>query len=153
MGEVYFYHLTRRSLEDVLPPLLERALGNGWRVLVRGRNPRRMEQLDERLWTHPEDGFLPHGMAGGEDDALQPVLLDCGTGPADRPCVMSVEGAEVTAQEVAAAERVCVIFDGADPAALERARAQWRDLTRAGAAAQYWSEESGSWQKKADSRA
>jgi DNA polymerase-3 subunit chi len=31
-----------------------------------------------------------------------------------------------------------------------RARDQWRGLTRAGIAAQYWSEESGSWVKKAE---
>ena len=154
MGEAYFYHLTRRSLDEVLPQLLTRALANGWRVLVRGRNDRRLALLDEELWLRPEDGFLPHGLSGGAHDDLQPVLLDAGATPAGgRDCLMTVEGADVSAEEVAALSRVCVIFDGSDPAALDRARAQWRLLTKAGVGAQYWSEESGQWQKKAESGA
>ncbi|SFH22357.1 DNA polymerase III, chi subunit [Palleronia marisminoris] len=152
MGAAYFYHLTRRPLEEVLPQLLERSLKQGWRVLVRGRNARRIEALDLHLWSYAEDSFLPHGLAGGAHDAAQPVLLTADPLPADgRPCVMSVEGADVTADEVVAAERVCVIFDGNDPSALDRARTQWRTLTGAGANAQYWSEESGQWEKKAES--
>jgi DNA polymerase-3 subunit chi len=35
---------------------------------------------------------------------------------------------------------------------MQQARRQWKTLTEAGCAAQYWSEESGRWQKKADSQ-
>ena len=34
MTEVLFYHLQRQPLEDVLPPLLEKSLERGWRVVV-----------------------------------------------------------------------------------------------------------------------
>ena len=47
-------------------------------------------------------------------------------------------------------ERVSVIFDGNDPEAVNQARAQWKALTDAGCAAQYWSEESERWEKKAE---
>jgi len=152
LGEAYFYHLTRRPLEAVLPQLLERSLAQGWRVLVRGRNEVRLRQLDEALWLEPEDGFLPHGLAGGDRDADQPVLLTVDAETAgDRGCLICIEGAEVSADEVSAAQRVCVIFDGGNPDALNRAREQWRGLTKAGAKAQYWSEETGQWQKKAES--
>jgi DNA polymerase-3 subunit chi len=56
----------------------------------------------------------------------------------------------VSAEEVQRLDRVCVLFDGFDEAALQRARVQWRQLKGAGAAAQYWSEESGRWEKKAE---
>ena len=152
MGAAYFYHLTRRPLEEGLPQLLERSLKQGWRVLVRGQNDRRIEALDLHLWTFSEESFLPHGIAGGANDADQPILLAAGPVPPEgRACVMSVEGAEVTVDEVEEAERVCVIFDGGDPDALNRARSQWRTLTKGGASAQYWSEESGQWEKKAES--
>ena len=151
MGAAYFYHLTRQPLEAALPRLLEASLSRGWRVAVRGRNPRYLEWLDQQLWLGPEDGFLPHGLAGGDHDALQPVLLTTQAVAANHAvCVMSVEGAEVTADEVGALDRVCVLFDGADPAALDRARAQWRTLTAAGCGAQYWSDENGGWEKKAE---
>lgn len=152
MGAAYFYHLTRRPLEAVLPTLLEKSLERGWRILVRGTDGPRMAALDEALWVYADDAFLPHGLAGGAADTAQPILLDTETGlPEGRTCLLSVEGAEVTAQEVAALERVSILFDGGDGAALEKARSQWRDLTEAGVAAQYWSEESGRWEKKAES--
>ncbi len=152
MGDVYFYHLTRQPLEAVLPMLLTRATGAGWRVAVRGVEAARMDWLDDKLWLGPEEGFLPHGRAGGPHDADQPVLLTTDVAlPNGAACLMAVDGAGVTADEVQGLERVCILFDGNDPAAVEFARGQWRDLTEAGCAAQYWSQESGSWQKKAES--
>ena len=153
MGAVFFYHLTRQPLEAVLPTLLARAQGAGWRVAVRGGTEQRMDWLDDKLWLGPEDQFLPHGRAGGPFDADQPVLLTTGAAANDAACVMAVDGAEVSVEEVTALERVCVLFDGNDPAAVEAARGQWRTLTEAGCAAQYWSQDSGQWQKKAESPA
>ncbi|GGL74297.1 DNA polymerase III subunit chi [Wenxinia marina] len=150
MGAAYFYHLTESPLEAALLTLLPRALGQGWRVEVRGRDEGMMERLDRALWTGPEESFLPHGLAGGPHDALQPVLLTSGGAAANRPaCVMAVDGADVTAEEGAALERVCVLFDGIEPAAVERARHQWRELTGGGLEGQYWAQEAGKWTRKA----
>lgn len=151
MGAAYFYHLTQRPLETTLPMLLDKARAAGWRVAVRGRDAARMDRLDARLWLGPEDAFLPHGRAGGPHDALQPVLLTTGTGhPNGAVCVMAVDGAEVAPDEVQTLERVCILFDGNDPGAVTVARSQWKALTAAGCSAQYWSEASGKWEKKAE---
>ncbi|GGO62453.1 DNA polymerase III, chi subunit [Roseovarius pacificus] len=151
MGAAYFYHLTRRPLEATLPMLVGKALQAGWRVAVRGVDPGRMDWLDQKLWQGPEEGFLPHGLAGGPHDADQPVLLT--TAP-DMPnaaaCLMTVDGAGVEPDEVQRLERVCIVFDGNDPDAVQAARGQWKALTGAGCSAQYWSEESGRWEKKAE---
>ncbi|QFT63380.1 DNA polymerase III subunit chi [Roseivivax sp. THAF30] len=131
--------------------LIGKARQAGWRVAVRGRDSARLDWLDQKLWLGPEDGFLPHGRAGGAHDARQPVLLTTGQQAANDPaCVMTIDGAEVSAEEVAALERTCVLFDGNDPAAVQTARVQWKALTDKGCAAQYWSEESGRWEKKAE---
>ncbi|MDJ0825961.1 MAG: DNA polymerase III subunit chi [Rhodobacter sp.] len=152
MGEVYFYHLTRTPLEATLPMLLGKARAAGWRVAVRGTTPERMDWLDDKLWLGPEEGFLPHGRAGGPYDADQPVLLTTETEAANSPdCLMAVDGAEVVPDEAQGLTRVCILFDGNDPTAVEAARGQWRALTEAGCAAQYWSQEGGSWAKKAES--
>jgi DNA polymerase-3 subunit chi len=45
-------------------------------------------------------------------------------------------------------ERVCILFDGNDEAALQVARGQWKALTDAVCEAQYWSQEGGSWAMK-----
>ena len=149
MGEAYFYHLTRQPLEVALRVLVEKSLAQPWRVAVRGRTDETLDRLDGQLWLG--DGFLPHGRAGGTHDADQPVLLTTGAAENAPDCLMSVEGADVTADEVSAMTRVMILFDGHDPGAVEAARAQWRTLTGAGAAAKYWSEETGSWTMKAES--
>jgi DNA polymerase-3 subunit chi len=151
MGAAFFYHLTRQTLEETLPMLLGKARQAGWRVTVRGRDPARMAWLDERLWLGPEEGFLPHGLAGRPHEADQPVLLTTAAEiPNGAVCLMAVDGAEVAPDEVKRLERVCILFDGHDDAALQVARGQWKALTAAGCAAHYWSEESGRWEKKAE---
>ncbi|WP_172295721.1 DNA polymerase III subunit chi [Pseudoruegeria sp. HB172150] len=152
MGAAYFYHLTRAPLEATLPMLLGKARQAGWRVAVRGTSKDRMTWLDDKLWLGPEEQFLPHGLAGGEFDADQPVLLTTAPeNPNNAQCLMTIDGAGVAPEEVNSAERVCILFDGNDPSAVETARGQWRELTQAGCAAQYWSQESGNWAKMAES--
>jgi len=151
MGAAYFYHLTRRPLEATLPMLLGKARAAGWRVAVRGTDPARMEWLDEKLWLGPEEEFLPHGLAGGAHDARQPVLLTTAADTPNAPhCVMAIDGAPVAPDEVQRLERVCMLFDGNDAAAVQVARGQWTALTQAGCAAKYWSEASGKWEMKAE---
>ena len=152
MGEVFFYHLTRAPLEVTLRVLVERSLAAGWRVAVRGRTDEMLDRLDAQLWLGPEDGFLPHGRAGGAHDAMQPVLLTTAAEAANRPdCVISVEGAEIGPAEAGALARGMILFDGHDPQAVQAAREQWKTLTGAGAKAKYWSEEGGRWEMKAES--
>ena len=152
MGAAYFYHLTESPAEAALRMLLPRALAQGWRVEVRGRTEETMAALARALWMGGPTDFLAHGRAGGEADAAQPVLLTAGEPAANDPsCLMSVEGAAVGIEEVAGLARVCILFDGHDPGAVEAARAQWKTLTGAEIAAQYWAQEAGQWTKKAES--
>ncbi|PTV94882.1 DNA polymerase III chi subunit [Rhodobacter aestuarii] len=145
-----FYHVTQSPIEVVVTNLLTRALGQGWRVELRGQDPARMDWFDQKLWLGAEEDFLPHGMAGGPHDDLQPVLLTTAPQSQGRQAVMTLEGAPVTPEEVAALERVWILFDGRSEPAVQVARDQWRALTGAGVQAQYWAEEDGRWQKKAE---
>lgn len=145
-----FYHLTRSGAEETLMALLTRALGQGWRVMVRGRDRTALERLDMTLWQGADDAFLPHGLQGGPHDASQPVLIGMGEIVNDAKGLFLIDGAEVTVAEAQALERVWLLFDGADGAQLSAARVKWKALTDAGLPAQYWSEESGRWEKKVE---
>lgn len=165
MGSALFYHLTRSGADSLLSVLVAKSRQAGWRVELRGVSPDRMEMLDQAMWQG--DGFVPHGLAGGPHDARQPVLLTvagpdvagqdavasgdvAGQGAANEPdCIVALDGAGLSAAECAGAQRVCVVFDGNDPDAVARARDQWRALVAAGVSAEYWSEASGRWEKKA----
>ncbi|MEM6636032.1 MAG: DNA polymerase III subunit chi [Pseudomonadota bacterium] len=151
MGAAFFYHMTRQPLEVTLAVLLQKSLGAGWSVVVRGGAPERLDWLDQKLWLGRDDGFLPHGLAGGRHDHLQPVLLTSGMErPNGAACLMAIDGAAVDAAEVAELERVCILFDGNNEDAVQIARDQWRALTADGCAAKYWSDDDGSWKMKAE---
>ncbi len=153
MGTAMFYHLTRSTADDTVTSLLGRAVDMGWRIMIRGRDATHLDRLDAHLWLHPENGFLPHGRAGGADDAAQPVLLGDGPITNGATAMMLLDGADVALAEAQSLTRVWLIFDGEDQAALAIARAQWKTLTDAGIAAQYWSEETGKWLMKAEKQA
>ncbi|MDE9450794.1 DNA polymerase III subunit chi [Aliiroseovarius sp. Z3] len=151
-GEVFFYHMTRSPLEATLPVLLQRSLEAGWKICLRGTDPKRMDWLDERLWTASDDGFLPHGQSGGPHDANQPVLLTTQTEiPNQAEALISVDGAAVSADEMERMTRVSILFDGNDPDAVAHARSQWKEVVAAGCTAKYWSQESGRWEMKVSS--
>ncbi|MTH79504.1 DNA polymerase III subunit chi [Paracoccus aestuariivivens] len=148
MGSALFYHLTRSGAGQLLPTLLGKSLQAGWRVELRGRDRASQATLDEDLWLG--EGFIPHGLAGGPHDGRQPVLLTTDQqGAGNSPlCIIALDGAVVSAAECESMQRVCIIFDGNDPQALDRARGQWRDLRAAGVTAEYWSEADGRWERK-----
>jgi DNA polymerase-3 subunit chi len=148
MAIARFYHLTRDPPEALLPQLLGKSLEAGLRVALRAAPGPRLEALDRALWAG--EGFLPHGVEGGPHDADQPVLLTATDGAAaalpNRPgCLIALDQMAVTPEEAQAMERLCILFDGTDPQAVEAARAQWRMLTRAGIVAEYWSQDGGRW--------
>ena len=145
-----FYHLMRAGLDDTVAMIVTRAVGQAWRVMLRSTDAAMLQHLDDRLWLGAEDSFLPHGLQGGAQDGDQPVLL--GQGPIGNGAqgLMLLAGAEVAREEVAGLERVWLLFDGADEAAVQAARGQWTLLTGWGLAAQYWSDEDGAWVKKVE---
>lgn len=147
---VLFYHLTRRGLEETLRMILGRALDQGWRVMLRAPDPALLARLDDRLWQDPEEGFLAHGLEGAGHEASQPVLLGPGPIANGAQGLMLLAGAAASRDEAQGLERIWVLFDGASEPALEAARSQWREITAWGLAAQYWSDETGSWTKKQD---
>lgn len=154
MPEFLFYQLTDSPLEALLPALLEKAIGQGWRVAVQGPDAARLDFLDAHLWTYKKESFLPHAQAGGAHDAAQPVLLGpVGAAANKAEMLVLIDGGAPDLTGLEAHERVCIVFDGNDADMLNGARAQWRTVSAAGFAAVYWAREDGRWQQKATSAA
>ena len=152
MSEVLFYHLERRSVDEALPPLVEKTLERGWRALIRVDSAERADALDTRLWTF-NDGFLPHAQAGDGDPARQPVLITMEEGNPNRADVLFIVGGAPApawnSEEAKAFARIVVMFDGRDPGAVDAARAAWKDAKAAGHVATYWKESpTGKWEKQ-----
>lgn len=150
MGDVYFYHLTRSPMAATAVDLLIKCLANNWNVVIRGQNFPVMQALDTHLWKGHTDSFLPHGLSNGKTDNDQPVLLTVDEPDyAIRQVLMVVDDAKFRPADAAKLERTCILFDGNNPSSVDIARAKWKEVSDAGVSAQYWSQESGSWEKKA----
>jgi DNA polymerase-3 subunit chi len=147
MAELWFYHLERSELSRALAPLLEKSLQRGWRALVRGGSPERLDELDAVLWTYRDDSFLPHAREG--DPKRQPVWLTSeGGNPNGAQVLFLLDGAEPG--DLSGFERACLMFDGRDEAALELARSRWKQAKADGIVASYWRESAGGkWEKQA----
>ena len=145
--QVDFYHLTRTPLARALPRIAERILANAGRLLVVASEEGMRAQLDQQLWTYAPDGFLPHGLAGGEDDARQPVLISDG--------VEAANGAENVAladgiwrDEALGFARAFHFFTDDR---IQEARLAWKSLAeKEGVERRYWKQdEAGRWEQAA----
>jgi DNA polymerase III subunit chi len=151
MTEIWFYHLQRRSLDEVLPGLLERALQRGWRAVVQGASEERIAALDEHLWTYSDESFLPHASARDGDPDMQPVFLTTGPeNPNGATVRFLIEGAEIAPilQQSEEYVRLILLFDGNDAEALAAARQQWSNVKASGHSLSYWQQSAdGRWEE------
>ncbi|MFO1049691.1 MAG: DNA polymerase III subunit chi [Geminicoccaceae bacterium] len=149
MTEIGFYHLTRSTLDEALPRLLEKAYAAGSRVVVRGSDPERIELLNRVLWTYGKDSFLPHGARSDGFAEDQPIYLTAQVeNPNDATILVRVDDAE--APDLAGFARCLDLFDGGDADAVGRARQRWREAQGAGHSCTYWQQgERGGWVKAA----
>jgi DNA polymerase-3 subunit chi len=148
VNEVRFHHLERRRVDEALPGLLEGALEEGRRVLVRASSEEMVAALNERLWTYDEASFLPHGSAGDGDPMTQPIFLTAEVeNPNAATMLVRLSGTEAS-QADDAFDLVVLMFDGRDKTALAGARDEWRRLKDEGRAISYWREsDEGSWEQ------
>lgn len=138
---VDFYQLTRDPTEKVLPPIAQRVLDSGGRLLVIGDSVL-LDAISGALWGFKTDSFLAHAKAGGADDSLQPILLS------------SEPVAENSARFVALADGVwrdeAIGFDRAfylfPPSHTDNARTAWRSLAeKDNIERRYWKQDGGKW--------
>jgi DNA polymerase-3 subunit chi len=149
MTEVLFYHLQGMSLEGVLPPLLEKSLERGWRVVVQSTSQERAEALDAHLWTYSDDSFLPHAIWRVADASDQPIILSIDDGNPNRANVRFLVDNAALPEDCANYERVVLVFNGDDAEAVAAARANWTACKARGYEVTYWqTDERGRWQRR-----
>jgi DNA polymerase III subunit chi len=110
--EVLFYHLQNMPLESVLPPLLEKSLERGWRVVVQSTSQERTDALDAHLWTYSDDSFLPHATWRASDAQDQPIILSIEEGNPNRANVRFLIDNAALPADSGSYERVVLVFNG-----------------------------------------
>ena len=102
--------------------LARRACDANQFTLVLARDAAQAEELDDLLWSFDPDAYIPHQIAGDEEDELTPVLIvPPGTDAPPRPLVINLRDDAWSA----ACERVLEVVP-ADPAARGPLRERWK---------------------------
>ena len=149
MTEVLFYHLQDMTVENVLPPLLEKSLERGWRVIVQSTSEERADALDAHLWTYRDDSFLPHATWRVGDAADQPVLLALTEANPNQANVRFLIDNAALPADSDSYERMVLLFNGDDAEALAQARDAWTDCKSRGFEVTYWqADEQGRWRRR-----
>ena len=145
-SQIDFYQLAGTPPEAVIAALARKLLDAEERLLIVAEDEPFLARLDRILWDQGATGFLPHAMAGGADDARQPILLS--TSPDAPNQARNLLIADGQWRDAALSfERSFYLFD---EDALTAARLSWKLLSgRDGVERRYWAREHGKWVKKA----
>lgn len=151
MTRVDFYHLQQKTLDEVLPKLLQKAYSTGKHIKVKIGTEERVEFINSLLWTYNDESFLPHGSKKDGFADQQPIWLSADTeNPNTALFLFLVDGAEENAETLTQYERVFNIFDGNSAEAVQQARRLWKEYKNSGCEVYYWQQDNaGKWIQKA----
>lgn len=149
MTDIRFYHLTRRTAEQALPELVNRAYAKGHKVLIRSGDDMEVARLNDHLWTYHPDSFLPHGSAKDGNAEAQPIFLTSDNdNPAGADVLMLMPRA--SAEGIETFTLCCTLLNGQDDAQITKARELWKTWKAAGHTITYWQQtDQGKWEQKA----
>jgi DNA polymerase-3 subunit chi len=144
--QVDFYQLAGTPPEQVIASLAQKVLAADGRLLVIADDEPFLAKLDRMLWDEGASSFIPHGLAGGPDDARQAVLLSTSPDAPNQARNMLI--ADGTWREAALTyDRSFYLFDNST---LEGARLAWKLLAgREGVEHRYWAQADGRWKQQA----
>jgi DNA polymerase-3 subunit chi len=142
---VDFYQLGGTPPEQVIASLAEKVLDREGRLLIVAEDEPFLARLDRMLWDQGATSFLPHGLAGGADDARQPILLSSSPDAPNLARNMLIADG-IWRDAALSYDRSFYLFDGSN---VEDARLAWKLLSgREGVERRYWAREDGKWVNK-----
>jgi DNA polymerase-3 subunit chi len=142
---VDFYQLGASGLESVVSAIAGRLLGEEQRLVIVSDDEALLARLDRQLWDQGDTSFLPHGIAGGSDDARQPILLSSAVDAPNLARNLLIADGEWR-DAALGFDRAFFLFDSGT---LEAARLAWKLLSgREGVERHYWANEDGRWVEK-----
>lgn len=145
---VRFYQWHQGPMEKSLIGLLGRIYDKNLKACLVAASPNHAARLDESLWTHSIDSFLPHGPCTGANASMHPIII-C-TEPKD------INGATILVlthglfvETFADYDMILDFVIDQTPEGLQTSRGRYRRYREAGCHMEFWvqTHESG-WQLK-----
>ncbi|HUA80319.1 MAG TPA: DNA polymerase III subunit chi [Dyella sp.] len=132
MPRADFYLITKPRFNEqpllLVCELARKAFAAQQRTLILARDFEQAETLDELLWSFDEDAYIPHQLAGDDDDEHTAVLIvPPGIDTLARPLTINLR--EQCPQSHS--ERILEVV-AANPEEREGSRTRWREYQRLG---------------------
>jgi len=132
MPRVDFYLIEKPRLREdpflLVCELARKAFASEQPTLILARSQDQAEELDARLWDFEEIAFIPHQIAGDDDDAITAVLIvPPGVDVGDRPLAINLRDECALGRH----ERILEVI-AADPAQRDGSRKRWSEYKRRG---------------------
>ena len=122
----------------MISSIAEKVLAGDGRLLVIAEDEGFLARLDRLLWDQGATNFLPHGLAGGADDARQPILLSTSPDAPNQARNMLIADGQWR-DAALSYDRSFYLFDSST---LEAARLAWKLLAgRDGVDRRYWAQD------------
>ena len=122
-NHIAFYHLSKWSLALGLAKILERALSQNLKMVVRAASDEHLTVLNTALWTYDQGSFLPHGSTKEKNPEQHPIYLTTGLEVPNKATVLILTE-NIDAEDISRFERCIDIFEE-DRTAILRARDRW----------------------------
>jgi len=143
-NHIAFYHLSKWSLEFGIAKILERALSQNLKMVVRAASDEHLTVLNTALWTYDQGSFLPHGSTKEKNPEQQPIYLTTGLEVPNKATVLILTE-NIDAEDISHFERCIDIFEE-DRTAILRARDRWASRKTEGYSPTYWQQDgNGKW--------
>ena len=146
MPSVNFYHLNKTNTYFALCKLLNKAIGQGQKVLVRTSSAETTEEIDEILWSYDRTSFVPHSKLGDKHTNLNPIYI---TNETDNPnyakYLFIIDTSNFSVSEICKFQRTFILFTDGDKSFLNIARKLWVDLSKFDIERKYWVEGEKGW--------
>ncbi len=132
MPRVDFYLIAKPRFREepllLVCELARKAFASEQPTVILARSQDQAEEIDERLWSFSEDAFIPHQIAGDDDDAITAVLIvPPGIEVEDRPLAINLRDECAFGKHVRILEVVA-----ADPAERDGSRRRWKQYQSRG---------------------
>lgn len=132
MPRADFYLIDKPRFRDepmrLVCELAKRAFAAEQPLLILARSQEQAEEIDQWLWEFDDEAFIPHQIAGDDDDAMVAVLIaPPEVDPGDRALVLNLRDVCAPGTWTRVLEVVA-----ADPAERDGSRLRWSEYKRRG---------------------
>ena len=142
MAIVNFYHLNTINIYLALAKLLDKALSQEQKILVRTDSTRVAEEIDEFLWSYDLPSFIPHSKVGDKNFKMSPIYItDEKNNPNNAEILFIISTPKLSLEEILTFKRTFILFSNNDLEILNLIERFWLELENPEVKRSYWVQE------------